>query len=301
MPIPESQLETWSAQGAAVGSRATYASVKSALEVGTYAGGPHKILLQGSYCNDTNVWSESDVDVVMKTEAFFWHNADTLPQEQRDNFHAVYSDGPGSYGYPDFKSEVTTALTDRYGAAAVTPGNRAIAIAPNGGRRRADVIVAARYRHYWSFPTRSENDASWAEGICFFTADWTQIINYPAQHSDNCTVKHQGTSSRFKPTVRILKNLRRCLVDAGVIDKGIAPSYFIEGLLYNMPPEYFVNTYRGTLANLFDWVNGLTDAERDQLECANRMFYLVRDYHVTWPPANYQRFIAATTELWNTW
>ena len=88
-------------------------------------------------------------------------------------------------------------------------------------------------------------------------------------------------------------------MDTGIIEKGIAPSYFIEGLLYNMPAEYFVNTHRGTLANFFAWVNGLSDAERDQLECANQMFYLVRDYHVTWPPAKYKQFIAATTELWN--
>ena len=47
--------------------------------------------------------------------------------------------------------------------------------------------------------------------------------------------------------------------------------------------------------------NGLSDAERDQLECANRMFYLVRDYHVTWPPASYNKFIAAATALWNDW
>ena len=32
MPIPEAQLETWSRQGAAVGSTTTYTSVKSALE-----------------------------------------------------------------------------------------------------------------------------------------------------------------------------------------------------------------------------------------------------------------------------
>lgn len=301
MPIPESQLDTWSAQGAGVGSRDTYGSVRRALEGGAYAGGSPRTFLQGSYCNDTNVWSESDVDVVVKTEAFFWHNADTLSAEQQANFHSVYSHGPGTYGYADFKTEVTKALTDHFGSLAVTPRKRAITIAANGGRRRADVIAAAPYRHYWSFPTRSESDARWEEGICFYTSDWTQIINYPKQHSDNCTSKHQGTSFRFKPTVRILKNLRRSLADAGVIDAGIAPSYFVEGLLYNMPDDHFVNTHQGTLANFFAWVNGLTDVERNNLECANRMFYLVRDHNVTWPPTNFASFVAAATSLWDEW
>jgi hypothetical protein len=28
------------------------------------------------------------------------------------------------------------------------------------------------------------------------------------------------------------------------------------------------------------------------------MFYLVRDYNVTWAPANYAKFLTAATELW---
>jgi hypothetical protein len=41
-------------------------------------------------------------------------------------------------------------------------------------------------------------------------------VNYPKQHSENCTRKHKNTASQFKPLVRIFKNIRTKLV----VDKG---------------------------------------------------------------------------------
>jgi len=67
MPIPESQLETWSKPGSVAQSRDTYATIKRALENtnATYASRNFEVFLQGSYGNDTNIFAESDVDVVM--------------------------------------------------------------------------------------------------------------------------------------------------------------------------------------------------------------------------------------------
>jgi hypothetical protein len=61
--------------------------------------------------------------------------------------------------------------------------------------------VAAQFKHYHAFPSRSVADARWTEGICFFTSGWDKIVNYPKQHSANCPTKHQDTSSWFKPSV----------------------------------------------------------------------------------------------------
>jgi hypothetical protein len=298
MPIPESQLDTWSGQGAGVGSRDTYDVVLRALEAGSYNNSTPTIFLQGSYGNDTNVWSESDVDVVIRTDDCFYHDITALTPEDQAVFHSVYSGGPPSYGYSNFKDDVTKALADRFGES-VAPGKRAIAIAAAGKRRSADVIVAALYRNYQSFP--SIERAVKTEGICFFTSDWTQIVNYPQLHSAHCTTKHQGTNGWFKPSVRILKNMRRCLIDNGTIDSGAAPSYFLEGLLYNLPGQYFRSNFQNTIANAIGWLNGLTPAETSQLVCANEMFYLVRDYNVTWAPTKYAKFLAAATELWRDW
>ena len=73
MAIPEDQLDTWSHQGAIAGSSSTYATIKNVLESATapYAGKDYKVFLQGSYGNDTNVYSESDVDIVIRLDSSF--------------------------------------------------------------------------------------------------------------------------------------------------------------------------------------------------------------------------------------
>ena len=63
MAIAETQLHTWSHQGAVAQSRDTYATIRRALESDrtAYHGNDFKSFLQGSYGNDTNVYAESDV------------------------------------------------------------------------------------------------------------------------------------------------------------------------------------------------------------------------------------------------
>ena len=293
MPIPESQLDTWANQGAIAGSRDTYATVRDALEDGDYQGTP-SIFLQGSYGNDTNIYAESDVDIVIRTDEFFYYDLTFLTDAQKQTFHATYPDGaPGTYGYSDFKNAVVTVLQDRFGDSSVNVGKRAIAIAPSGNRRSADVIVAAQLRRYDTFPGTPH------EGIAFFTTGWERIYNYPKQHSANCTSKHQATDNWFKPTVRILKNARGYMVDRGIItNKMIAPSYFIEGLLHNVPNWVFGGDYQDTVSGAIDW---LMSAKRDDLLCANQLLYLVRDTNTTWSAANYDAFLSGLGKLWKEW
>ena len=119
-----------------------------------------------------------------------------------------------------------------FGAAFVEEGPKAVWIKPYGTRRHADVIVAAEYRRYFSF--RGGQNQSYESGICFWSGN-TQIINYPKQHSANCTAKHQATNGWFEPMVRILKNMRTRMVNVDAIEDGVAPSYFLEGVLYALP------------------------------------------------------------------
>jgi hypothetical protein len=74
MPIPESQLGTWSHQGSVTQSKDTYTTIKRALEAPEvpYAGRSFESFLQGSYGNDTNVYADSDVDIVMKLNSTFY-------------------------------------------------------------------------------------------------------------------------------------------------------------------------------------------------------------------------------------
>jgi hypothetical protein len=85
--------------------------------------------------------------------------------------------------------------------------------------------MATQFRRYYSgnWPLR------YATGTCFFASTaGTRIVNYPKQHSANRTTKHQDTNRRFKPMVRVLKNLRNCMIDNGVVEAGLARSYLLE-------------------------------------------------------------------------
>src|SRR5260221_5761471 len=230
MPIPETQLDTWSHQGSIAQSSSTYNSIKGVLQSSSspYSSQNYSVFLQGSYGNDTNIYSESDVDIVIKLNTCFHHDLSELPEDQEKAFVNIHSDA--TYCYEDFGRDVLAHLRARY-KDSIDVGRKAIRIEANGGRRNADVIVAVEYRRYYEFvsPTNQRHDT----GICFFDSDNTMIANYPKQHSYNCTTKHQETAGWFKPMVRILKNMRERLVSDGEITKATAPSYYLEGLLYN--------------------------------------------------------------------
>lgn len=295
MTITESQLDTWSHQGSVAQSRDTYATVKLALEASnaSYASKNFKVFLQGSYCNDTNVYSESDVDVVIRLDSIYYPDLSQLAPEQKAAYEAAKN--TASYTLEQFKVEVLSTLQKRFGIA-VKAGKKAIAIDASASRRKADVIVAAMNKKFHEYPVKTHPPT---EGILFMTETGDRVINYPTLHSENCTLKHQATASWFKPAVRILKNMRKRLVDNGTISSGVAPSYFIEGLLYNVPNENFGGNYQTTIAKALTWI---VNAKRDDLVCANRQYYLVRDYpNVCWKPADADQFISAAVNLWNNW
>src|SRR4029077_17249936 len=94
MAIPERQLEIWSHQGAVATSRDTYATEKRALESPTaaYAKRQFRVFLQGSYSNGTNIFAESDVDIVVCCKDAFFHSLDQLPLDQQTLFKASMPD-----------------------------------------------------------------------------------------------------------------------------------------------------------------------------------------------------------------
>ena len=115
--------------------------------------------------------------------------------------------------YPDYKKAVVEALQKKFGKSNVTVDNKAIKIKASGSRRSSDVIAAIEFRQY----NRGSYGRPWYEsGICFFTSGGTRVVNYPEQHSENCTTKHGSTNNWFKPTVRMFKNMRSRAVEAKI-------------------------------------------------------------------------------------
>lgn len=301
MAIPNSQLETWSKQGSITQSASTYASIKSALEHSSanYKSRNFEIFLQGSYGNDTNIYSESDVDVVIRYDGAFYHDLTELPPEQLTLFNNSFSDG--TYPHIDFKTHAKDALSKAF-PGSVTPSKKAIKISANGSRRSADVVVAFGFRRYYRFNGMADHHQHYDEGIAFWTSDGKRIVNYPKKHSENSTAKHQASNNNFKPLVRIFKNIRTKLVDDGVIGKDIAPSYFIEGLLYNVPDDLFEGTYQDMVGNVLWWFKNATTVDRSKFVCINNQYYLFHDSDsVCWPFANAQTFMDAVQRLSDNW
>lgn len=293
MAIPEAQLDIWSKQGSVTQSRDTYATIKGVLEdrSAPYANRSYTSFLQGSYGNDTNIYADSDVDVVMRLDSTFYYDLSRLDESQRTSFQKAY--GNETYGLANFKADVTIWLTQKFGAA-VKPGEKAIFIKGSGNRRDADVLPCAKFRRYYKFGGMDED---YVEGICFFLPDGTRVENFPKQHSENCTSKHQATSQWFKPMVRVLKNMRNKMVVDNLIEDGLAPSYYLEGLLYNVPIDKFGSSYGDTFANSVNWI---LQADRSKFVCANKQFYLLDDHSpVTWRASKCDKFLNAAVNLWN--
>lgn len=296
MAIGEAQLDTWSKQGSVTQSASTYASIKGVLEdpKSPYFSQDFESFLQGSYGNDTNVYAESDVDIVMLLTSIHYFDISNLTESEQSAYNAQRT--PGSYSHAEFKAAVKDWLILKYGKT-VKAGKKAIRVPANGTRRDADVLVASEFRRYTAYT--SPTVKSFHQGICFWLPDGSRIENFPKQHSENCTTKHQSTSKRFKPMVRIWKNLRNRMVADGTIDKSLAPSYFNEGMLWNVPNSAYVNSYAETFANCFNWVNA---SDSSKLTTASGLHWLVRDNsNTSWPTQNFSSFLNAVKNTWENW
>lgn len=296
MAIPESQLEIWSHPGSVTQSAQTYDVIQKVLNDSTspYYSKDFSIFLQGSYGNDTNVYRDSDVDVVIRLNQTYYSDTNSLTPDAKTNYDKAFS--LATYAYADFKADVLAWLQKKF-SADVKPGKKAIFIKGSGDRRDADVLVCAQHRRYRGSSTGV--DAQYDEGIAFWTSDGTEIVNFPTKHSENCTAKHQNTSQRFKRMVRVYKNMRNRMIDDKYIADGVAPSYFIEGMLWNVPADKFVQSYEDSFVNTFNWV---LNADKTKLACANDLHWLVRDnLNVCWSTANFDAYLAAAKKYWNEW
>ena len=294
MAIPENQLETWSHQGSQVQSASTYQTIRGVLDD---PNSPHfkwtyRIFLQGSYGNDTNIYADSDVDVVICLTSVYYGDISYLNDKEKVRYEANRS--PGSTNFDEFKSQVLAWLKGKFGAG-VQASKKAIFIPGSGTRRDADVLVCVTSKTFTSYPATGE--PALIEGVCFWTSDGKKIVNYPRQHLDNCTAKNVATASRFKSTIRVLKNMRNAMIEQGYINHGLAPSYFLEGMLSNVPAQHFVTSRQQTFENCMHW---LQTSPTGDLTCANGIHYLLRDGHsVCWNVADFNAFRASAMLFYN--
>jgi len=283
MAIPAHQLETWSHQGSVTTARQTHESIRKALEAYNWTRGvQYEVYLQGSYKNDTNVRGNSDVDVVMQLNSAFLSNLS-------DNWNRHFRFTSATYDWNEFRGDVLRALREYYGYSKVREGKKSLKVETS--YLPADVVVCVQYRKYPKHP-RSEDD--FTEGITFWVPSESRwVINYPKLHYENGVRKNQSTNGRYKSTVRMFKNARTNIAAAD-----LAPSYFLECLLYNVPTDKFSSDFQRTFYSVIHW---LSNADFSQFICQNEQLPLFGNSPEQWSEDRARHFIKAMEYLWNNW
>lgn len=285
MPIPETQLQSWSGVGAQTGSANTYNSIQTALQAHTWPGTMNQnSYLQGSYPNHTNIRGDSDVDVVVESTMVFYDDA-------RPEFRAQLGlTGGGSYNWRQFRAQVKAALEDHYGAGVVSESTsgKCLKVAGHGNRLDADVVPCVTIKHY-------DGLTHAASGITLWTNAGIQIVNYPKLHLQNGAAKNTACSQHYKPTVRIFKNARN---RAG----SNFPSYFLECMLYNVPSVYFsgnrTDTFRDALVFLG---NSMNDGTLQTFNCQNGQQLMFGNQRHQIGIASAHVLINQLVNLWDNW
>lgn len=247
-----------------------------------------EVFAQGSYRNGTNVRTNSDVDICVRSMDVCF--SDVPDGFAKSDFGLVDS----SYSYAEFKDDVEKALKSYLGASAVSRGKKAFDLHANSYRVDADVVPTFEHRRYFV----SNGTKRYLSGTELRPDDGGRIVNWPHQNYENGTTKNGLTGTRFKKLVRVLKRLRDEMVaEANEAAKSI-PSYLIECMVWNAPNSAFIGddyaqNLRAILLHLH--ANTQMDAACTDWGEVNELKYLFR-VGQPWTRAAANNFIVAA---WN--
>ena len=302
MPIPESQLETWSKQGATVTSGQIYNSVRTALEAQNSAirnllsRGDAEIYLQGSYGNGTNIYGDSDVDIVVQLHSTWNRDLSLLPPDQERLYTSTYPNA--TYLWQNFYNDVVMTLRKYYGSGAINLSRKVPKVTSASWNLTADIVIATDYRKYLYFYSDANHSCIIGIRFCIPNEGNREVINYPKEHRDNGVQKNKETNERFKPLVRVFKNARNHLIDNGVISDDLVPSYFLECLIYNIPPSNFGISFQQSFYHALSY---LANSDFGSYRCQNEQSELFGNAPEQWRRQNAVDFLSGLINLWATW
>lgn len=224
-----------------------------------------RIFAKGSYANNTNVRTDSDVDIAVEcTEVEYWDEAEP-------GAHKPGAPYTGAWTPAKLRAELTAALGAKFPNQVDVSGSVALQVHASSARIDADVVPCFSYSyHFKSGPPRL--------GTKLFTTSGRGFENFPEQHLENGREKNKATGYAFKRTVRILKRVANEMFEEGYHRE--VPSYFVECLVYECPNGVFngsswTETVTAALVHIWDGLQGKEpedDASR-WLE-VNECFYL---------------------------
>lgn len=242
MALSEQQLFAWSRPVSTTEDAKCNNAIKQVTEaIKAKFGSSVTIFLQGSYNNDTNIKQDSDVDIVVRANDYYYPDLYFLSEQDREIYNSTRN--TSQYTFAQFKGEVHDALRNFFGRA--ERKNKCIYVPGNTNRVNADVVPCFVSKRF-SSPTKVS-----AEGIELVTDAGEHLTSYPEQHYLNGVTKNTSTNRMYKRTVRILKKIKSELVEQGTITEKLVSSFMIECLVYNVPSSNFIsNNYYATLRNI---------------------------------------------------
>lgn len=204
------------------------------------------VYVKGSYANNTNVRSDSDVDVAVECREVIYYDPHTPG--------AAPSATPytGVWTPAKLRSELVAALRAKFGDSVDTSGSTAIHVTSSSARVEADVVPCFKYRYYFS-------STNFREGAKVFRTDGASIVNHSALQLSRGTAKNNRTNYFYKKTVRILKRAENAMLEAGYHRE--VPSFFVECLVYNCPDAMFMlptwtETVKAVVAHIYQSLDG---------------------------------------------
>ena len=207
------------------------------------------IFVQGSFANNTNVRSESDIDVCVML---------------KDVFHCDFPDGKGreDYGFLPatlsfevYRDMVKKALQQKFKADNVVDGDKSLKINENTYHVQADVVPAFLLRNYYYKNSTDPN--TYIEGTWFKSKSGKEVKNYPKIHFQNGKEKNKNTNYKYKKLVRIMKHIKNNMVDAKITNGDKITSFLVECLVWNIPNSKitgystWIETVRESILYLF--------------------------------------------------
>lgn len=297
MVILNPQLETWSHQGSITNSQTTHQSIRTCLDQYQFPSGvDYDVILQGSYKNDTNIYGNSDVDVIVRLKSAFKPNTQELNESQKEIFNRKYPNA--TYNLSDFKVDVLTALRNYYDPNKISIGNKSIKLEGYSGRLNADIIVCLKYQYFWSVSEYSSDN--FTEGIAFQNSSNQWIYSFPIHHYDNGVIKMSNTSQNYKSSIRIYKNMKVRMIENSYISNSLCSSYNLECLVYNVPNHHFYGDYYDRTYNTLKWLNENKD-EFGNFKHQHGLYDLFGTNTDRWNSSSAISFVDQMVEFWNDW
>lgn len=224
-----------------------------------------EIFAKGSYANNTNVRSDSDVDVAVQcTDAQYW-------EEETEGLHRPSGVYQGIWTPYMLRMELVAALKAAFKDQVDDTGTTAIKIHSSSARVEADVVPCFSFRRYLV-------GGSTRDGTKIFRTDGKNVVNYPFQQLENGRAKNKRTGYAFKKGARLLKRIENAMAAEQAFKE--LPSYFMECLAYNCPDALFTEptwtaTLRAMLVHIWSELQGDEPSKAsDRWVEVNECFYL---------------------------